>query len=221
MPGSATTAWLVGQNTFVPQVFDYSLDGTPGPGTITVPTGATQVVLQVFGAGGGGGGGDSGWGRVGGGGGAGGYATRTSTLISTDASKQFTYTLQAGGNPGLDGTSGGATDGDTANATTLVAAAGQGFSFGSYTLTGGGGNGGKAPLNSSTDGALGSGGSGSGGTTNLSGGNGTAGAPGVPGIGGTPQAGTISNTQGEGGTGSSGANDGTAGTAARVYVRFT
>ena len=97
MPGSATTAWLVGNQTFTPQVFDYRADGTAGPGSITVPTGATQMVVQVFGAGGGGGGGNTTLSTGGGGGGGGAYVIITKTLTSGDAGKAITYALVTGG----------------------------------------------------------------------------------------------------------------------------
>jgi hypothetical protein len=90
-------------------VFDFS----QGSGSVTIPTGATGVTIEVWGAGGGGG-----YGTVtnifgeflyepqdnpGGGGGGGAYAKRVIVLTAPDALKTIQYEVGAAGNGGSVG----------------------------------------------------------------------------------------------------------------------
>lgn len=125
---------------------------TSGSGNETVPTGATQLVLTVVGAGGSGGGSYTDFGsdiyNSGGGGGGAGYSTITRSVASGDWSTTIAYSV---------GTSGGVSSTTTGS-----------LSAGAVSLTGGGGGNGTS-ANSGSGGAGGAGGSASGGSTNTSG----------------------------------------------------
>lgn len=72
-------------------IYDFS----SGSGTVTVPVGATDLVIETWGGGGGGGRGDEAVGE-GGGGGAGGYSKKTLAL-SGDDGKTIMYAVGVGG----------------------------------------------------------------------------------------------------------------------------
>lgn len=219
MAGSATTAWLAVGVSFTPVVFDYYTGGPSGvgPGTITVPSGATQVVVQLFGPGGGGGGGETSIGRGGGGAGAGGYAIVTRALVS-DAGKTISYSLGTEGTGGFDNTPVGDNGIPGTNATATGSTLTNTFSITARVGTEGLG------ATTSAGGAGGAGGTTTGGDGGSStGASGTAGSIGTGGIGGSAAAGTISNTvYGGGGDGGDGSGlSGLTGFAGRIYVRFT
>lgn len=220
MPGSANIAW-----TYVlPVIFDIT---TAGTSTAAVPYGATQVVVEVWGGGGGGGGMRTDADNYGGGGAAGGYTKVTKTLTAADRGKTISYTVN---NPTLPGSnSGGPSAAPSGQAGSSCSASCTGFSFGSFTLSSGGGTGG-AGATGTLDGIGGTpGGSTSGGDAgSVVGQVGSAGdsAALTPGFGGPPEAGTVSNTI-YGGGGIGGYFDGSsfveplAGSIGRVYIKFT
>jgi hypothetical protein len=217
---STVTAWLVGAPPpFTPVVFDYYTGGPSGagPGTITVPSGATQVVVQLWGPGGGGGGGETSVGRGGGGAGAGGYAIVTRALVS-DAGKTISYALGTAGTGGFDNTPVGDNGIPGTNATSTGSTLTNTFSITARVGTEGLG------ATTSAGGTGGAGGTTTGGDGGSStGGNGTAGSIGTGGIGGTAATGTISNVDaGYGGDGGDGTGlSGINGLTGRIYVRFT
>lgn len=148
--------------------------------TETIPTGASQVIIEVYGSGGGGSG------TVGGGGGgASGYSRKTLALTSTDWGKTFTCTLFNVPGAGTSGGSGTVVNGTYGTSVNMVA------------------NGGTGGLNGGTGGA---GGTASGGTTNTTGASGiNAGAGGAAtvGLNGLAQ-GAGGDGNGSGGVGSGG-----------------
>jgi hypothetical protein len=189
-------------------VFDFS---EPGSGSVIIPSGATGVTIQVWGAGGGGGYGYSGFIAPGepeifpgGGGGGGGYSKTILVLTAPDALKTINYIVGTGG-PGGTGFSINGEPGGFSN-----------VSSGTYTITtmtangGGGGDSGQFANQ-------GAGGTATGGNTTNTTGNGgafftQAGATGI--------AGDASLTAGAGGNGGF-FFDGDAGLAGRVRFVFT
>lgn len=189
-------------------VFDFS---EPGSGLVTIPSGATGVTIQVWGAGGGGGYGYSGFIAPGepeifpgGGGGGGGYSKTILVLSGGDALKTINYRVGTGG-PGGSAFSSNGEPGGFSN-----------VSSGSYiitTMTANGGNGGDSGQFANQ----GAGGTATGGNTTNTAGNGgafftQAGATGI--------AGDSLLTAGAGGDGGF-FFDGDAGFAGRVRFVFT
>jgi len=183
---------------------------SPGTGFVTIPSGATGVTIEVWGAGGGGGYGYVGFiapGEpeifAGGGGGGGGYS-KTVLSLSGDAGKTINYTVGSGGagatSSTLDGSYGTFSNvySGTYTITTMTANPGGGGTYGSYPVQGPGGT------------------ASGGNTTNTTGNGGDAynptGAAGVPG--------DDSLTAGAGGDGGI-FFDGDAGQAGRVRMVFT
>jgi hypothetical protein len=170
---------------------------TAGTFTETIPSGASQVVIEVWGASGGGGGGQTATKpfTIGGGGGSGGYSRRTIAISSGNWGKTIHTVI---------GASGG--DASAGAASTL--------SSGTFTMTtqnanGGGGGG--------TNGGGGAGGTSSGGTTNTPG---NVGGPGGTGssTGGAGIVG-INGTGGSGGTGNF--NSGAVGATGLAIFKYT
>ncbi|WP_427875542.1 T9SS sorting signal type C domain-containing protein [Flavobacterium sp. MMS24-S5] len=157
-------------------------DNTPGTRSWAVPQGATQVTVEIWGAGGAGGGSRNN--NVGGsGGGGGGYSLKT---FSVTAGQNISYTIGSGGTGSTgNGTAGGAT--------TLT------YTASNSLLANGGARG--IQNNGATTG--GAGGTASGGTTNLPGSNGSSGSN-IGGNGGN--SGNTPNTGGAGGVGANGAS---------------
>ena len=152
--------------------------------TETIPSGTSQVVIELWGAGGTGGAGtgtpDSGHG--GGGGGAGGYCKKTLALTSTDWGKTMTMVAQDS-YPAYARVSSG-----TKTITSLYAYQGNHGNNASTTTVGTGGTGGTA----------------SGGDTNTTGANGSSGTTDpLGGAGGTGTTGTNGGPYGTGGNGQS------------------
>lgn len=169
--------------TFTPVTNTYTTGGSSGSDTI--PTGASQVVIECWGAGGGGG---CYWGATMQGGGGGGYSKSTYSISSGDWGKTIGY------NVGQYGYNGGCT----------FAAQPGGYSSaqsGTFTITAmaaNGGDGGYGYLGTSNTGAGGTAGGGT--DSNLTGGTGgfpTAGAAAQGGIGD----GGIGGTSATGGNG--------------------
>lgn len=81
-----------------------------GSGTETIPSGASQVVIEIWGGGGAGGRGRSSNSTYGGGGGSGGYSRKTYSLSSGSWGTTFSYEVGAGGTAGgiANGNDGGA-----------------------------------------------------------------------------------------------------------------
>lgn len=173
--------------------------------TETVPSGASRVVIEVWGGGGGGGTGDSVAPNYGGGGGSGGYVRRTVSLTSSNWGQTFTYTVGAGGASDAIG-------GDSTVA--------SGTFSGSVSLSAIGGNAGE----NGTTGRQGSGGLASGGDVNTAG-NGDGGVTrtgaGAPNGGGNVAAGTGSTPGGGGGGGSLSGGAGGKGGAGRIIFAYT
>lgn len=125
---------------------------SPGSGSVTIPSGATGVTIEVWGAGGGGGYwflGELAPGEPeifpGGGGGGGGYARSVFVLGVGDALKTINYTVGAGGAGGTSGTGVGSA-GTFSNVysgsytlTTMTANGGAGGQFGQFAGQGAGG----------------------------------------------------------------------------------
>ena len=180
----------IGGATFVPTdtFYGYGYSVTGVFGTETVPAGATNVVIEIWGAGGGGGGGSI---VRGGGGGGGGSYCRSSYACS--GGQTMAYTGSQSGVPGNTDTTGGAgsttvVSSGTLTITTLTANGGSGGI--SATLGGVGGAGAVA----STGGNQVNGVGGPGGISSVSAGGGQgpaaiglfgAGAPGPGSSGGT------------------------------------
>lgn len=202
VPSSGTISIrnFYGTKKFTPVTNTYN----SGSGTETIPTGASQLVIEVW-QGGAGGGGDS-YGNVGGGGGAGAYAKKTLSLTSADYGKTFTYSVGAGGAGGTLTGSGGVGGDSTVNngtyATTVAIAAVSGI-----TASGGG-----PSTGAGSPGAGGAGGLIAGGDTNTAGGNGSGSTGGTSPNGGYPP-----GNGGQGGFFSAGQ----AGAAGRVKFAYT
>lgn len=185
------------QNAFAATTNAYT---TAGSGTETVPSGASNVVIEIWGGGGGGGGGDGNITKGGGGGGAG-YA-RSSYACS--GGQTIAYTVGAGGsNAGVNNGAGFAGTQSSASSGTL--------SITTMTAHGGAGGTGDGSANSN-------GGSASGGNqANATGGQGLS-----SGTGGSPTAGVYSNTGASNGKGGNGnLLTGVAGAAAMVSFHYT
>lgn len=216
---------------------------TSGSGSQSIPAGATNLVIEVFGGGGGGGGGGcSGGGCNGlgnGGGGGGGYSRH---VIASPATS-YSYSVGAGGGGGAAQTNGSPGGASTVDTTLVVANGGNG---GTGATVGGGAGGagatagtgnqvtriggnGAAGTNSGPTNSHSGGGGGGGAGTNNPGGNAsgvTAGAGGSAdgGAGGTGStgnnvSGSAGSTYGGGGAGSNRQNSGADGAAGAV--RFT
>lgn len=214
MPGSATTAWLVGKQSFTPVSFTYT-NTTPGTGSVTVPADATQLIVEVWGPGGGGGGAyttapDE---ANGGAGGGGSYSKITKTLTSGDVGKTVSYSL---GTRGSAGTNSGTTPTAGGNATSSTSST-TGFSFGSFTLTVPGGGGGAAAAASSPGTGGGGGSAPTGGDVN------TAGNSAVDDVPGAARVGDGGVTGGAGGAAGNGfiPTAPTIGGDSKVVIRFT
>ncbi|MTH18301.1 glycine-rich domain-containing protein, partial [Flavobacterium sp. LC2016-01] len=183
-------------------------DSTPAPAgtkTWTVPTGVTNVTLEIWGAGGAGGGSTlNKEGGAGGGGGA--YVTKT---ISVNPGDVITYSIGLGATGTVgDGAKGGNTTLSTVSSTNLIANGGSGGATAAHNSSVSGGSGGSASggtnsngsngANNSTStgnggkgGNSGNGDAGGAGADGSNGGNGTAGAtPGGGGGGGVGRAST-------------------------------
>jgi hypothetical protein len=168
--------------------------------TETVPTGATNMTVNVWGGGGSGGTG-SGQFLQGGGGGGGGYVVSTS--VSVTGGQTFTYTVGAGGTAGINPNNGNAGAASTVSGTGV-------------SINAGGGQGG---IKQSSGAAGGAGGTASGGnTTNTAGLAGTAGAGGG-GAGGNSGAGN-SGVPGGGSSGVTGAGTGNSSPGSVGQVQF-
>ncbi|MHC0446627.1 glycine-rich domain-containing protein [Flavobacterium sp. 3-218] len=156
-------------------------DNNSGTRSWTVPQGATEVTVEIWGAGGAGGGSQNN-NRGGGGGGGGGYSSKT---FSVTAGQNINYTIGTGGTGSINsGTNGGATSLTYTGANSLTA------------------NGGVRGIQSSSTGnAGGAGGTATGGTINLQGSSGGSGGS-SGGNGGN--SGNTTNTGGAGGTGVNG-----------------
>jgi hypothetical protein len=129
-------------------VFDFT---EPGTGFIAIPTGATGVAIQVWGAGGGGGAATFGFIAPGepeifpgAGGGGGGYAKTVLTFSAQD-DKTINYTVGSGGAGGPEGSLTGDAGtfsnvfSGTYTLTTLTGNGGQGGSSGQFPVQGAGG----------------------------------------------------------------------------------
>ena len=125
---------------------------TPGVSAVTIPSGATGVTIEVWGAGGGGGYWYLGFIAPGepeifpgGGGGGGGYAKTVLALVAGDALKTINFTVGAGGAGGLEGTGAGSAGtysnvySGTYTITTMNANGGGGGSYGTFPSQGAGG----------------------------------------------------------------------------------
>jgi hypothetical protein len=197
-------------------VFDFS----EGSGTVTIPTGATGVTIEVWGGGGGGG-----FGTVtqifgeflyepqdnpGGGGGSGGYAKTILVLSGGDALKTIAYAVGAAGTNGTAGDPVGGSGGiSTASAGT--------YALAEMVCTGGGGGAGGIGFNASKQGA---GGIATGGNTNTNGNGGAnftqTGGAAVLGVGNL-----VGGAGGDGGDPVEGGDPGKPGFKGRVRFKFT
>lgn len=199
-----------GKSNFTPSTNTYD---TSGAGTETIPSGASQVVIECWGAGAGGGGDNSGHTHNGGGGGSGGYVKKTHALTSADWGKTFTYAVGGYGvygNSGVNGTNGSPTT--AANGTYSTAT----------SLSAGGGNGG-VHAGVGGDGLQGTGGTASGGDVNTAG-NPTSAAvsqvgDGAPNGGGSTS--SVGTTPGGGGEGAFASGAAYSGANGRVKFSYT
>ena len=168
---------------------------TSGSGVETVPSGATNVVIEIWG--GGGGGGNSSNTLGGGGGGSGGYSKSS---YSITGSNTLNYSVGTGGTGGIGGTTSTVTSG-TKTITTMTANGGSG---GSRPTPGSGGSatGGNLINTTGNSGEAGEAGEGSGFTA--PGGAGITGSSGTYGAGG--DGGPRSEGDGTGFPGTSGNN---------------
>jgi hypothetical protein len=221
-PGLTTyrTAILSGVGKFVPTVRTYAAAGSF---TETVPVGASQVIIEVYGGGGSGGVSSSGSSSIFGGAGGAGYSKKTLTLVRSDGGKTCAVVvaqLVSGINTGVSNQAG--TTGNLSSVNTSNLANGSG------TLIQANG-GGAGPNGTTTGGAAGTA---TGGDTNTAGtagnsgasnGHGGAGAgPSGSAGGGAGGAEAIDGTQpGGGGGGGSGLIDGLSGAGALGKVVFT
>lgn len=210
MSGATLAAAIAGTTGGSGNVFDFD----SGAGSVTIPSGVTGLVVEVWGGGGGGGYGTRSDPDLepiefpGGGGGGGAYAKKTLVLTGADTGKTILYTVGAAGTGGTFGDSVGGAGGQS------VAYAGT-YALGEMICTGGqGGQSGYA------GGDQGAGGTATGGDTNTAGNGGAAyflgGAAGI--------VGDDSLTAGAGGDGGlpvSGGRDGDPGTKGRVRFVFS
>lgn len=203
--GAISLRNFYGTSKFTPVTRTY--DGTSG--TETIPTGATQVVIEVWGGGGGGSGSDTVTPAVGSGGGSGGYVRKTFTLVSGDAGKTFSYAAGATAAGGALDTVGSAGNNSTCSNGTFGT---------SFSLSGSGGGGGD-PIT-----GQGLGGLASGGDVNTAG-NGGGGlirtGAGAPNGGGDVSNGNGSTPGGGGAGGSLAGSVGGNGAAGRVRFAYT
>lgn len=152
--------WFITGSAFTPysNVFSGTTGGSWSNNTVTIPTGATQVVIKAWGPGGSGALSTGG----GGGGGGGGYAVKTVTLVSGDAGKTISCSV---GNARLGrSTSQGA--GLAGNSSLVPGLTSSTFTLSQITAASGGGGGVFVG---------GTGGTASGGDTNTTGSAGSAG----------------------------------------------
>lgn len=189
---------LLGASGFDPITRTYD----SGAGTETIPNGASQVAISVWGAGGRGGDGDIETLTAGGGAGSGGYVLKTFTLTASDWGKTFSYVVgsASGGNSTV-------VNGTFGTSTNLAA------------------NGGSNGNDGNVGGLQGTGGTASGGDTN------TAGNPTSPAVsrsgsgapnGGGNTAADVGTTPGGGGAGGSlGGSSGQVGANGRVQFAYT
>ena len=216
-----------GGGGFTPLTYDTAgvagttLSGTSG--TVSVPSGATQLVVEIWGGGGGGAGGYFDTSDYGGGGGGSGGYTKVTRALSSDTGKSISW---ARGSNGIAGTNeiapassvvcaGTNATGSSANCATLT---------NSFSIVAGGGGGGQID----TTVPLTSGGGGAGGTTggdsgSTAGAAGTSGGVDTGGVGGAARVGIASRSAGAGGDGGLyfGAVTPTDGSIGRVIIYFT
>lgn len=189
---------LMASSGFIPVTRTYD---SGGAGTETIPNGASQVVIEIWGAGGKGGNGDAGIPAAGGGGGSGGYVRKTFSLTPTDWGKTFSYFV------------GFASGGNTTAA--------QGTFGTAFSLAANGGTKGQDAVSGGNQGA---GGAASGGDVNTPG-NGSGGVvragAGAPNGGGNVAAGVGSTPGGGGAGGSLGGGPGSAGANGRAKFSYT
>lgn len=201
--GSRTLGYLA--DPFTPVTSPYT---TNGSFTETIPTGATTVVIEVFGASGDGGGG-AGSGctaKTGGGGGSGAYSKTTFSVASLNG-KTFDLVVANRNTASNTTVSAGATNGVT-GFTQMIAP------YGGNGVTAGAGNGaGGAAATTATGGTD----TNSVGTAGLGGGNACSPGQGAAGTAGTNGSG---GPGGNGGTGTANASR-TNGQPGRVYFRYT
>jgi hypothetical protein len=198
-------------------VYDFS----EGAGTLVIPTGATGVTIEVWGAGGGGGfgtetffGGEFGidtQSNPGGGGGGGGYAKTILVLAGGDALKTILWAVGAAGAGGVQGNPVGYTGGASS-------AYGGSYSLAEMVCLGGGGGLGGLGVGNGDQGA---GGLASGGNTTNTPGNGgggylQSGAAGIAGVGSL-----TAGAGGDGGDSIIGGDPGRSGQNGRVRFKFT
>lgn len=194
------------------------LSGTSG--NITIPSGAVQIVVEIWGAGGGGSGGQFDTSDYGGGGGGSGGYTKITRALSGDSGKTVTWARGTGGTAGTN---------DIAPAAAVAGGNGsQSTSAGStltnsFSITAGGGQGGFVDITVPIDN------NGAAGTTSGGDAGSTAGNPGTDGVvdtiglGGAARAGISSRTAGAGGDGGLHLNGDipTAGGNGRVIIYLT
>ncbi len=183
-------------------IFDFS---TPTSGAVTIPVGATDLVVEAWGGGGGGGFGRDDLSGFGGGGGAGGYSKKT-LVLSGDDGKTILYTA------GAAGTGSNTVDPGNTGGTSVV-------SSGTYLLTALQSFGGQGGL-SDGSGNQGAGGTATGGDTNTTGaGSATATIAGAEATAGDD--GLVGGAGGNGGIPTFGGDRGDSGTPGRVRFVFT
>ncbi len=204
---TSTVSWSL-QNTSPAFSGQTDLYTTPGSHTETIPTGATTMVVEVWGGGASGGVGEvySGVPALGGGGGAGGYS-RSSYNVSGSNGKTISLTVGSAG----ASVSGIGAVGNAGSSSTV--------SSGSYSISTMTGSGGSAGTNIGG----GSGGTASGGTqANTSGGAGAPGShAGGNGAGGTAVSGNNGSAYGAGGSGGTSPNPSASGGVGAVKFTYT
>jgi len=177
---------------------------TPGTATETIPSGASTMTVETWGAGGGGGGGSgTGCGAHGGGGGGSGGYSLTVINVASGNGQTLTYTVGTGGSSGSVGGSSVVSSG----------------TFSLPTMTAAGGNGGQT----GGAGTGGTGGTGTGGnTTNTTGNTGSTGGLGDPGgAGGAGLVGLFGTGSTGGAGGNTGVNPGSGGGVGLVVFHYT
>ena len=200
--GAISFASLYGKSSFAPLLHAY----TTGSGTETIPTGATNLTIEVWGGGGGGGGGNTSV-NFGDAGGTGAYTTAL-FAVSTHAGQTIAYSVGAQGAGGVSSTGAGSAGGNSTASTGT-------FTLSTITARGGAG------------GAMQGGGSGSGtGGTYTNANPGATGSTGITPTGRLGSTGISGSISGDGsphgGSGSGGTNgSGGAGTPGAVVFYYT
>jgi hypothetical protein len=192
--GAISLSNFYGKSNFTPVTRTYT---TVGSGTETIPTGASQVVITVWGAGGGGGrsGTNICTNNNGGGGGSGAYVKKTLSISSSNWGQTLSYLVATRGAAGITSAPNGGAGG-----TSTVS---NGTFTTSVSLSAGGGGGGAS---GNSTGNQGSGGTASGGDTNTNGngGGGTVSTGAAAPNGGAAQTNYATNGNPPGGGGSGG-----------------